>query len=438
MRRLVPLMLLVLATACLPDGGSTASRAYLAVSPDSTKILVGASKKLVATLSDGSAPTLTWESSVPTVATVDATGLVTGRTAGTSTITARTESGLAGTATVVVNESVVVRIIPDTVSVVRGSQTQLTLILTGPIGTQPTIWETTNPSIALVTQSGVLTAISAGVTTVRARNTNVDGIATIIVRPTKVKIRPDGASMVIGQPATFIADITDPAIGAQTDWISTNPIVASVSSAGGVVAAAPGTTWIRATNSNVSDSVLVTVRQPVVTVAPGPLTLTVGQFAQLTVTVANPAINGSTSWSSSNPAVATVGNNGLVTAVAPGVASIAATNSGVTSAVDVTVSAGTLDRVVVCDRSQLSGCAPGTTLVAIGTAVNMRAYAYDANGVDISASCTFGWRVLNGGVIGLTFVADPTNRDALATRVGVGSTSILVSCGSRTGVFTIL
>jgi len=66
--------------------------------------------------------------------------------------------------------------------------------------------------------------------------------------------------------------------------------------------------------------------------------ISAGQTAQLTATVGpGDATNPSVNWSSSNPSVATVDENGLVTAVAAGTANIYAVADGVTATCTVTV-----------------------------------------------------------------------------------------------------
>lgn len=80
-----------------------------------------------------------------------------------------------------------------------------------------------------------------------------------------------------------------------------------------------------------------------VTVSPATATRDIGQSVQLTATALdkkNKVVPGVTfSWSSNAPAIATVNNSGLVTAVATGTATISATGNGKTGTASITVNA---------------------------------------------------------------------------------------------------
>jgi hypothetical protein len=174
-----------------------------------------------------------------------------------------------------------------------------------------------------------------------------------------------------------------------------------------------------------------------VTVSPAATTLLVGQSATLSAAITGGYSTTRLSWSSSNAAIASVSDSGVVTAKAPGTAKITATAGGVAGTADVTVTAGAVDRVAVCNRADTAGCSSTATLVAIGTSVAVRAYAYNAIGADISSTCVFQWAPAASGVLTITFFGDNTKRDALITRSGAGITSIIVTCGGTPGVFTV-
>ena len=115
----------------------------------------------------------------------------------------------------------------------------------------------------------------------------------------------------------------------------------------------------------------------------------------------------SVTWGSSDPAVASVGSNGTVTAVANGPASITATSGSASGSANVTVA----QQPVRIDVS------PGTaSLSSIGQTVQFTAEAFDANGHAV-ADASFTWSSSNTSVA----TVDATG---LATSTGIGSAEI--------------
>ena len=86
-------------------GGLPAS---VTIAPDATTVIVGATPTFVATAKDADdnivGTTYTWMSSAPGVATVDGNGVATALSAGSTTITATSANGIAGTAELTVND----------------------------------------------------------------------------------------------------------------------------------------------------------------------------------------------------------------------------------------------------------------------------------------------------------------------------------------------
>src|SRR5207302_1144561 len=146
--------------------------ASVQVAPASASIGVGQTVQLAATPKDsaGSALTgraVTWTSSGPTVASVSASGLVTGGAVGTATITAMSE-GRTGSATVTVTlvpvATVVVSPAPATLPV--GGTVQLTVTLKDASGTTLTgrtvAWTSSTTTVATVSPSGLVSDVASG------------------------------------------------------------------------------------------------------------------------------------------------------------------------------------------------------------------------------------------------------------------------------------
>jgi hypothetical protein len=133
-------------------------------------------------------------------------------------------------------------------------------------------------------------------------------------------LRTDDGAVVTGRPVT---------------WTSSEEAVAAVDEDGLVTGVAAGSSEITATADGVSGAVTVSVTAAAVasvTVATGGVQPVPGQQLQLTATARDAAGNllqGKTfTWTSDNPALATVSATGLVQALAPGTVIISATVEG--------------------------------------------------------------------------------------------------------------
>jgi uncharacterized protein YjdB len=174
--------------------------ATVTVTPSTASVVAGQTVQLAATLKDANGNMLTgravtWSSSNAAAATVSATGLVTGVSAGTVTITAMSE-GKTGTASITVTAPppppppavASVSVTPATASVVAGQTVQLTATpqdasgnaLTGRVVT----WASSNTAVATVNASGLVTGVSAGSATITATSEGKSGTATVTVTAT--------------------------------------------------------------------------------------------------------------------------------------------------------------------------------------------------------------------------------------------------------------
>ena len=165
--------------------------ASLTVSPATAGILVSKTVQLTATPKDAagnplSGRVVTWATSATSVATVSATGLVTGVTVGTATITATSE-GKSGTATVTVTPVPVasVTVSPAVAGMSVGGTLQLTATpkdsAGNPLSGRTVTWATSAASVATVTASGLVTGVTAGTATITATSEGKSGTATITV-----------------------------------------------------------------------------------------------------------------------------------------------------------------------------------------------------------------------------------------------------------------
>ena len=158
-------------TVTTEDGGKTAT-CKVTVKPNlvseitlaALAIYVGESKAVTATVKpdDATNKALTWTSSDETVATVDATGKVTGKKIGTTTITAtaRDGSGVSGSCTVTVLSHVKkVTVTPANLTLGKNKSYTLTATVDAQPGTDTGVtWTSSDTTIATVDATGKVTA----------------------------------------------------------------------------------------------------------------------------------------------------------------------------------------------------------------------------------------------------------------------------------------
>jgi hypothetical protein len=165
--------------------------ASVTVAPVTASVDEGKTVPLTATAKDANGATLpgrsiTWVSSNTTVATVSASGLVTGKVAGTATITATSEGQSGSAALTVVHVPVAsVTVAPASTTVQVGSTAQLTATPKDANGAtlpgRTVTWVSSNTSVATVTASGLVAGVTAGSATITATSEGRSGSAAITV-----------------------------------------------------------------------------------------------------------------------------------------------------------------------------------------------------------------------------------------------------------------
>ena len=201
-------------------------------------------------------------------------------------------------------------------------------------------WSSSNSRVARVDAGGTVTAASNGSAQITASFDQARATATVSVRqePARIAIIPESATLTaVDETVQLEAEVYDSGDtiipGAQVVWTSSHPVVATVGANGLVTALSSGTTQIAAASGTAKMLAPVSVVFPPeafsLTLNISSATLTeVGQTLQLAAMVFDidgAAIPGApVTWSSSNPAVATVDDTGLVTAVFNGTTQITA------------------------------------------------------------------------------------------------------------------
>jgi trimeric autotransporter adhesin len=382
--------------ACLDRGVTdTAVVERIDLSPPVASVEAGRTLPLAAVARDAAGAALggrpiTWSSSNAQVATVSSAGVVTARSVGDARIAASAGGRSAvSTITVTAREVASVEITPVAISLRVGRTTSLqarALDAEGQPLTDRTItWSSGNPSIATVTSQGVVTAVAPGATTITATSDGRTGQAAVTITPepvATVTLTPTLDTLAVGGTRTFtttLRDVDGALLAARPiAWSVNNATVATVSSTGDVIALAPGTVTISAVSEGRVGQATVVVLERfanAVTLTPNSGTLQVGAELTLQAQVTDPAgtllPDRIVSFSSDAPQVATVTATGLVTARAPGVARITASNEGKTAEAVITVVPVAVTQVDVT---------PLVSDVLVGSARQLLAVARSATG----------------------------------------------------------
>ena len=231
--------------------------AAIRVAPDSVMVEPGHTAALGATALDAAGRVLAgasfnWSSTDPSVATVSSEGVVSGVLPGTVRIQA-TAAGKAGYATVVVPSTVAaIGLAPTSANLIPGNTIQLVPTATDAAGQQVQgvtyTWASSDPAVAGVSTSGLVTANTTGTATITASAAGRSASASIVVAMTaagpsvsRVVVSPTSATMnALGDTLRLAISGYDAAgsqvQGARVSWKSLNPSLATVDSMGRVVA----------------------------------------------------------------------------------------------------------------------------------------------------------------------------------------------------------
>lgn len=203
-------------------------------------------------------------------------------------------------------------------------------------------WFTNNEKVVKVDENGVITAVGLGTATITAISSDgrIEDTCQVTVAKTVpvtgIEVVPNTVSVLVSSTKQLTANVLPSnATNKAVSWSTSNASVATVSNSGLVTAKAKGTVTITAKTSDggyqarctvtvVSSSVAVTG----ITLNQSAMTLYVGDVGKLAATISpNNATNTNVVWSSSNTSVAQVDQNGTVTAIKNGTATIKATTA---------------------------------------------------------------------------------------------------------------
>ena len=300
----------------------------------------------------------TWFSGNTAIATVNSFGLVTGVAPGGVTI-GYFVTNTCGTSSTTFNINVSPAANAGTISgpssVCKGSA--ITLVSSGTPGGS---WSSSNPLGAFVDGNGIVSGLSAGTYTITYTSTSLcatssaSAIITVNAVP-NAGVVSGAATVCAGLSTTFTTT------GTGGTWSSSNPAAASVNSASGVVTAvAAGNATITYTSTTVCGT--ATASAPI-TVNP---VLSAGTISGGSSVCIGSSINLSSggnsggSWTSSNPAVASVNSAGVVTGAVTG-------NTTITYTVSNGCGTSTATQLITVNALANAGAITGASAVCAGS-----------------------------------------------------------------------
>src|SRR5438309_547533 len=255
-------------------------------------------------------------------------------------------------------------------------------------------------------------------------------LSRLVVSPKVLTLRPNQTADFMAVGLTNAGDTATVAV----NWSVTSGSIAATSTNGGrhygryTATADTGTVKVVATGNQaaVADTAVVRVTPipvSIVTVAPAPASVLVGQLLQLSATTADSAGNvlsgRAVTWASSNTVVATVSGTGLLTGVVSGTATITATSEGKSGTATVTVTAVAVPVASVA-------VSPATASLPVAGTVQLAATPQDSAG-KMLAGRTVTWASSASGVA--TVLAS-----GLVTGVAAGTATITATSEGKSEI----
>lgn len=289
--------------------------------------------------------TMEWTSSDPDIATVDENGRVTLIREGTTRISVRptvNPNGVWAFCDIHIVENPITKITPDVteINMIAGDTYEVAVTLTPENPSDRTLrWSSSDTSIATV-EGGVITAVSAGDATISITGGNVGSVTdpvTIKVhvrnRLQKIEFATKTSYVAVGGTQQLTVLFTpNTEINDKLIWKSSDNTIVTVTDEGLLTGISVGSAMISCYSEDLGPADLITCMVYVtdslvvaenLSVLPESATLQVGQTLQMDA-VFEPAntTDQEIRWSSSDEAVATITDGGLVTAQAIGQATI--------------------------------------------------------------------------------------------------------------------
>jgi len=361
-------------SATLTVSGAAVNLSSIVVSPAASSLAVNSSQQFTATgnYSDGSSADLTslvtWSSTPGTIATVSASGLVNGVASGSANISASL-GAISGSTSLTVTAPTIasIAVTPVGLTLGIGINQQYVATATYSDGTSADLtsgvtWTSSSTSVATVNNSGLVTTVAQGQTTITASVSGQSDTSTLTVVPahlTSIDVSPSVQTIAAGTTQLFTAvgnfDDGSTQLLQSVTWSSSSTSAATIDINGVATGVGTGTSTITATSGSVSGTASLTVSAATlvsIAVTPASSSMAVGTTKQYTATgtfsdSSSQDITAVAVWTSSTPATATVNAQGLASSVATGSTTIGAAFGSVSGSTGLTVSTAHLVSIAV-------------------------------------------------------------------------------------------
>ena len=222
-------------------------------------------------------------------------------------------------------------------------------------------WSTSDAAIATVDVEGNVKAIAVGEATITATCGDKSAICKVTVNPIlteSIALDKTELTLTIGASEKLTATVLPENVTDKTvTWSTSDASIATVDAEGNVKAISVGEATITAICGDKTATCKVTVNPILaesIALDKTELTLTIGASEKLTATVLPEDVTDKTvTWSTSDASIATVDNEGKVTAVSIGVATITATCGDKSATCKVTVNPILADSITL-DKTELT------------------------------------------------------------------------------------
>ncbi len=303
-------------------------------------------------------------------------------------------------------------------------------------------WSSSNPAVAAISNSagsqGLATSLAQGATVITASLGSVSGSTILTVTPpvlVSLAVTPGNPSIPLGTKQQFNAtgtftDGSTQDLTTSVSWNSSNTAVATINSQGLASTSEQGMTTITASSGKVRGSTTLTVAPPtLVSITVTPVQPSIGAGNPLQFTATGNFTDGSkhdfttsATWSSSNPAVATIsnagGSQGLAKALAEGTTTISAALGSLSDSTLLTVFKTTLVSVRVV---------PANGSIPLTTALQFRAIGTFNDGSQQDVTASANWNSTDPTVV---TISNSVGSEGLATSANEGTTTISAGTGS--------